>query len=151
MALGTLCSIVDPTVVVDQLLPIYDAFVQDDTWHIRRACCTILAPLIAALPTMEMKASKAEEVYGIFSADVSYSVRNSIMEVLGEVIAKFEREQVPDSLLNHFLSMGQHPINEYERAVMCAFSFPGKKVDIIERLFVAPLAKQVGTRTENIR
>ncbi|GJJ75307.1 serine/threonine-protein phosphatase 4 regulatory subunit 1 [Entomortierella parvispora] len=124
MALGTLCSIVEPTVVVDQLLPIYDAFVQDDTWHIRRACCTILAPLIAALPTMEMKASKAEEVYGIFSTDVSYSVRNSIMEVLGEVIAKFEKEQVPDSLLNHFLSMGQHPINEYERAVMCAFSFP---------------------------
>jgi len=106
-------------------LPIYDTFVQDDTWHIRRACCTILPSLIASLPK-EMKASKVDQVYETFSTDVSYSVRNSFMEVLGEVIAKFEQDQVPDSLLTHFLNMGEHPINEYERAVMCAFSFPGK-------------------------
>ncbi|KAI8600356.1 armadillo-type protein [Dissophora ornata] len=123
MALGALCKIVSQDVVVNRLLPLYDVFVQDDTWHIRRACCTILASFIGSLPA-EMKADKVEEIYGIFSVDVSRSVRNSIMEVLGEVIAGFEKENVPDSLLNHFLNMGQQPMNEHERAVMCAFSFP---------------------------
>ncbi|KAG9319794.1 hypothetical protein KVV02_005318 [Mortierella alpina] len=123
MAVGVLCRIVSQEVVVNRLLPIYDLFVQDDTWHIRRACCTVLASFIGALP-VEMKASKVEEIYDIFSVDVSRSVRNSIMEVLGEVIAGFEKEKVPDALLNHFLDMGQQPMNEHERAVMCAFSFP---------------------------
>ncbi|KAK3819287.1 MAG: armadillo-type protein [Linnemannia elongata] len=123
MALGALFKVVDQAVAVDRLVPLYDAFVQDDTWHIRRACCTILASLLTVLP-VDVKASKAEEIYDIFSVDVSRSVRSSIMEVLGEVIAGFEHEQVPESLLNHFLAMGQHPLNDHERAVMCAFSFP---------------------------
>ncbi|KAK5799292.1 armadillo-type protein [Linnemannia elongata] len=123
MALGALFKVVDQAVAVERLVPLYDAFVQDDTWHIRRACCTILASLLTVLP-VDVKASKAEEIYDIFSVDVSRSVRSSIMEVLGEVIAGFEHEQVPESLLNHFLAMGQHPLNDHERAVMCAFSFP---------------------------
>ncbi|KAF9549628.1 hypothetical protein EC957_003164 [Mortierella hygrophila] len=123
MALGALFRVVDQAVAVERLVPLYDAFVQDDTWHIRRACCTILASLLSVLP-VDVKASKAEEIYDIFSVDVSRSVRSSIMEVLGEVIAGFEHERVPESLLNHFLAMGQHPLNDHERAVMCAFSFP---------------------------
>ncbi|KAF9083641.1 hypothetical protein BGX23_011256, partial [Mortierella sp. AD031] len=123
IALGALCKVVDQDMVVERLMPLYDTFVQDDTWHIRRACCTILASLITALPG-DMRASKVDEIYNIFSVDVSRSVRSSMMEVLGEVIAGFEHEQVPESLLNHFLAMGQQPLNEHERAVMCAFSFP---------------------------
>ncbi|KAF9365139.1 Serine/threonine-protein phosphatase 4 regulatory subunit 1 [Mortierella sp. NVP85] len=123
IALGALCKIVDQDVVVNRLLPLYDSFVQDDTWHIRQACCTILASLVVSLP-VDMRATKAEEIYSIFSVDVSRNVRNSIMEVLGEVIVGFERDNVPESLLNHFLDMGQNPMNEQERAVMCAFSFP---------------------------
>jgi len=124
MALGALFKVVDQDVAVNQLVPLYDAFVQDDTWHIRRACCTILASMITALPA-DMKAAKVEEIYDIFSVDVSRSVRSSVMEVLGEVIAGFEPEHVPEFLLNHFLALGQQPLNEHERAVMCAFSFPG--------------------------
>lgn len=124
MALGALFKVVDQSVAVERLVPLYDAFVQDDTWHIRRACCTILASLLTVMP-VDVKASKAEEIYDIFSVDVSRSVRSSIMEVLGEVIAGFEIGHVPESLLNHFLAMGQHPLNDHERAVMCAFSFPG--------------------------
>ncbi|KAF9900128.1 Serine/threonine-protein phosphatase 4 regulatory subunit 1 [Linnemannia zychae] len=123
MALGALAKVVDQSVTVERLVPLYNTFVQDDTWHIRRACCTILASLLSALP-VDMKASKAEEIYDIFSVDVSRSVRSSIMEVLGEVIAGFEIEQVPESLLNHFLAMGHNPLSDHERAVMCAFSFP---------------------------
>ncbi|KAF9536022.1 hypothetical protein BGW38_010341, partial [Lunasporangiospora selenospora] len=73
-------------VMLEKLLPMYEVFIHDDTWHIRRACCTVLPAIIAALPA-EMKASKAEEIFDTFSDDLSKSVRNSIMEVLGEVIA----------------------------------------------------------------
>ncbi|KAI8597809.1 armadillo-type protein [Dissophora ornata] len=123
IALGKLCKVVDQKVVIDRLLPLYDVFVHDDTWHIRRACCTVLASFVSSLP-VEMKTKKVEEIYNLYSVDASRSVRNSIMEVLGEVIAGFEKEKVPDSLLTHFLSMGQQPGTEHELAVMCAFSFP---------------------------
>lgn len=118
----------DQETVIQRLLPLYDAFVRDDTWHIRRACCTVLASFVSSLP-VEMKTQKVEEIYNLYSADVSRSVRHSIMEVLGEVIAGFEQNNVPDSLLSHFLDMGQQPMNEHELAVMCAFSFPGKRLD----------------------
>ncbi|KAF9348853.1 Serine/threonine-protein phosphatase 4 regulatory subunit 1 [Mortierella sp. NVP85] len=123
IALGTLCKVVDQEVVIQRLLPLYDAFVRDDTWHIRRACCTVLASFVSSLP-VEMKTQKVEEIYNLYSVDVSRSVRHSIMEVLGEVIAGFEQNNVPDTLLSHFLEMGQQPMNEHELAVMCAFSFP---------------------------
>ncbi|KAG0259910.1 Serine/threonine-protein phosphatase 4 regulatory subunit 1 [Mortierella polycephala] len=123
MALGTLCKVVDQDVVISRLLPLYDSFIQDDTWHIRRACCTVLASFVSSLP-VEMKINKVEQIYDLYSADVSRSVRSSIMEVLGEVIAGFEKEKVPESLLNYFLSMGQSPMNEHDLAAMCAFSFP---------------------------
>jgi len=125
IALGTLCKVVDQEIVIQRLLPLYDAFVRDDTWHIRRACCTVLASFVSPLP-VEMKAQKVEEIYNLYSVDASRSVRHSIMEVLGEVIAGFEQNNVPDTLLSHFLDMGQQPMNEHELAVMCAFSFPGK-------------------------
>ncbi|KAF9094108.1 Serine/threonine-protein phosphatase 4 regulatory subunit 1, partial [Mortierella sp. AM989] len=123
IALGTICKVVDQKVVIERLMPLYDIFIHDDTWHIRRACCTVLASFVSSLP-VEMKIKKVEEIYDLYSADVSRSVRNSIMEVLGEVIAGFETGKVPDTLLNHFLNMGQQPMNEHELAVMCAFSFP---------------------------
>ncbi|KAF9350522.1 Serine/threonine-protein phosphatase 4 regulatory subunit 1 [Mortierella sp. AD094] len=123
IALGTICKVVDQKVVIERLMPLYHIFIHDDTWHIRRACCTVLASFVSSLP-VEMKTKKVEEIYDLYSADVSRSVRNSIMEVLGEVIAGFEQEKVPDSLLTHFLNMGQQPMNEHELAVMCAFSFP---------------------------
>ncbi|KAG0229614.1 hypothetical protein BGW42_001448 [Actinomortierella wolfii] len=122
-ALGALCESVPQDVVVQRLLPMFDSFVRDDTWHIRRACCTVLASFVRAIPA-EMRAEKVEEVYAILADDVSRTVQNSIMEVLGEVIAAFDHEMVPESLLQHFLDMGQHPMNQPERAVMCAFSFP---------------------------
>lgn len=123
IALGTLCKVVDQQVVIERLLPLYDAFVRDESWHIRRACCTVLASFVSSLP-VEMKTEKVEEIYEFYSTDASRGVRHSIMEVLGEVIAGFQQDHVPDSLLNHFLNMGQQPMNEHELAVMCAFSFP---------------------------
>ncbi|KAG9067011.1 Serine/threonine-protein phosphatase 4 regulatory subunit 1 [Linnemannia hyalina] len=123
LALGTLCKVVDQDVVVNKMLPLFDLFVRDDSWEIRRACCTILGTFSSTLP-LDLRISKVEEIYDIYAGDVSRNVRNSAMEVLGEVIYGLGQGNVPDTLLNHFLSMGQQPMNEHELAVMCAFSFP---------------------------
>lgn len=123
LALGTLCKVVDQDVVVNKMLPLFDLFVRDDSWEIRRACCTVLATFSSTLP-LDLRIRKVEEIYDIYAADVSRNVRNSAMEVLGEVIYGLGQGNVPDTLLNHFLNMGQQPMNEHELAVMCAFSFP---------------------------
>ncbi|KAF8944046.1 Serine/threonine-protein phosphatase 4 regulatory subunit 1 [Haplosporangium gracile] len=123
LALGTLCKVVDQDVVVNKILPLFDLFVRDDSWEIRRACCTILSTFTSTLP-LDLRIRKVEEIYDIYAGDVSRNVRNSAMEVLGEVIYGLGQGNVPDTLLNHFLNMGQQPMNEHELAVMCAFSFP---------------------------
>ncbi|KAK3833599.1 MAG: armadillo-type protein [Linnemannia gamsii] len=123
LALGTLCKVVNQDVVVNKLLPLFDLFVRDDSWEIRRACCTVLATFSSALP-LDLRIRKVEEIYDLYAGDVSRNVRNSAMEVLGEVIYGLGQGNVTDAILNHFLSMGQQPMNEHELAVMCAFSFP---------------------------
>ncbi|KAG0278888.1 Serine/threonine-protein phosphatase 4 regulatory subunit 1, partial [Linnemannia exigua] len=123
LALGTLCKVVNQDEVVNTLLPLFDLFVRDDSWEIRRACCTILATFSSTLP-LGLRIRKVEEIYDLYTGDVSRNVRNSAMEVLGEVIYGLGQGNVSDVILNHFLSMGQQPMNEHELAVMCAFSFP---------------------------
>ncbi|KAG0285745.1 Serine/threonine-protein phosphatase 4 regulatory subunit 1 [Linnemannia gamsii] len=123
LALGTLCKVLDQDVVVNKMIPLFDLFVRDDSWEIRRACCTVLATFSSTLP-LDLRIRKIEEIYDIYAGDVSRNVRNSAMEVLGEVIYGLGQGNVPDTLLNHFLNMGQQPMNEHELAVMCAFSFP---------------------------
>lgn len=133
LALGTLCKVVDQDVVVNKMIPLFDLFVRDDSWEIRRACCTVLATFSSTLP-LGLRIRKVEEIYDIYAGDVSRNVRNSAMEVLGEVIYGLGQGNVPDTLLNHFLNMGQQPMNEHELAVMCAFSFPGKTLSIYHTL-----------------
>ncbi|KAF9931509.1 hypothetical protein FBU30_010018 [Linnemannia zychae] len=123
LALGTLCKIVSQDVVVNQMLPLFDLFLHDCNWEIRRTCCTILATFSSTLP-LELRIKKVEEIYDLYADDVSRNARNAAMEVLGEVIYGLGQGNVPDTLLNHFLSMGQQPMSEHELAVMCAFSFP---------------------------
>ncbi|KAF9136327.1 Serine/threonine-protein phosphatase 4 regulatory subunit 1 [Mortierella sp. 14UC] len=123
LALGTLCKVVNQDVAVNKLLPLFDLFMRDDSWEIRRACCTILATFSSTLP-LDLRIRKVEEIYNLYAGDVSRNVRNSAMEVLGEVIYGLGQGNVTDTILNHFLSMGQQPMNEHELAVMCAFSFP---------------------------
>ncbi|KAG0347640.1 hypothetical protein BG004_007273 [Podila humilis] len=123
LALGELCMVVSRQFLVEKLLPLYESCAQNESWHVRRACCNVLAPFAAALPA-DLRATKIVEIFDLFSVDVSRSVRIATTEVLGQVIASYDEGNVPDSMLTHFLSMGQQPMNEHERASMCAFSFP---------------------------
>ncbi|KAG9062504.1 hypothetical protein KI688_005419 [Linnemannia hyalina] len=118
--LTSLATLLGPERCTTVIIPTLERFMGNSQFYVRK----VSEHFAGLFEMLDVKASKAEEIYDIFSVDVSRSVRSSIMEVLGEVIAGFEHEQVPESLLNHFLAMGQHPLNDHERAVMCAFSFP---------------------------
>ncbi|KAF9910638.1 Serine/threonine-protein phosphatase 4 regulatory subunit 1 [Linnemannia zychae] len=93
-------------------------------------CTEFVLPKLEKLMThsqfyvRKLRIRKVEEIYDIYAGDVSRNVRNSAMEVLGEVIYGLGPGNVSDAILNHFLNMGQQPMNEHELAVMCAFSFP---------------------------
>ncbi|KAF9405643.1 Serine/threonine-protein phosphatase 4 regulatory subunit 1 [Podila epigama] len=122
-AMGELCRVVSQNHLVSTLLPIYEECALNENWHVRKACCNVLASFAEAMPA-DLRRLKVEELYDQFSVDVSRSVRTAVTEVLGPVIASFDKDNVPDTLLQHFLLLGQQPMNDYERASMCAFNFP---------------------------
>jgi len=95
-----------------------------------------------------MKAERAVKGIELFAGDVSRSVRSAAGEIIGELIATFHSDgkvgKVPESLVQHFLSLG--PVRENmgvtnvtgsaytaglgqrdpERPVICAYNFPGE-------------------------
>ncbi|KAI9306791.1 armadillo-type protein [Cunninghamella echinulata] len=137
-AIGSLATIVDPKVAMDRLLPLYLTFSRDTIWHVRRSCVLTLPLLCAVLPD-DVKTRIATEGVEIFKNDVSRNVRNTLAEIIGELIAKFLPDnweetgapgKVPDSLLEFFLSLGassnanQMFKLETDRAIICAYNFP---------------------------
>ncbi|CAG8626765.1 12374_t:CDS:2, partial [Acaulospora colombiana] len=140
LAVGSLASVLPLDIITSKLLPIYDHFSTDPIWHVRRSCCLVLPTICSRLPE-EMKSDRAVKGIDLFAGDVSRSVRSAAGEIIGELIAIFKPDgKVPESLVQHFLSLG--PVregihsNEFmgafngghrdsERPVICAYNFPG--------------------------
>ncbi|KAI9028301.1 armadillo-type protein [Phycomyces nitens] len=137
-AIGSLATVVDPQVTIEKLLPLYLNFSRDAIWHVRRSCVLALPLLCAVLPEEE-RTNTAVEGVEIFRNDVSRNVRNTLAEIIGELIAKFLPEDweitgrpgnVPRSLLDFFLSLGVNANSsqmfklETDRAIICAYNFP---------------------------
>ncbi|KAF7725695.1 hypothetical protein EC973_009412 [Apophysomyces ossiformis] len=137
-AIGSLATAVEPQVAMDKLLPLYLNFSRDTIWHVRRSCVLALPLLCAVLPE-DIKTRIAVEGVDIFKNDVSRNVRNTLAEIIGELIAKFLPEdwettgksgKVPEPLLEFFLSLSTTPSTnqmfklDTDRAIICAFNFP---------------------------
>lgn len=137
-AVGSLAIVVDTAVARDRLLPLYLEFSRDTIWHVRRSCVLTL-PLVCGVLDEESRARIAVEGVKLFKNDVSRNVRNTLSEVIGELIAKFLPEDwestgkpgnVPESLLEFFLSLGPSPTpnqmykSDTDRAIICAYNFP---------------------------
>ncbi|KAI7878973.1 ARM repeat-containing protein [Lichtheimia hyalospora FSU 10163] len=137
-AIGNLATVVDHQVAIDRLLPLYQNFSRDTIWHVRRSCVLTLPLLCGVLPD-ETRAQIAVDGVKLFKNDVSRNVRNTLAEVIGELIAKFLPEdwettgkpgKVPEALLEYFLSLGpstgvnQMYKSETDRAIICAYNFP---------------------------
>ncbi|KAI9315825.1 armadillo-type protein [Dichotomocladium elegans] len=137
-AIGSLATVVDPQVAIDRLLPLYMSFSRDTIWHVRRSCVLTLPLLCGVLPE-ETRTRIAVDGIKLFKNDVSRNVRNTLAEVIGELIAKFLPEdwettgkpgKVPEPLLEFFLSLGpsananQMYKSDTDRAIICAYNFP---------------------------
>ncbi|KAL0097887.1 armadillo-type protein, partial [Phycomyces blakesleeanus] len=137
-AIGSLATVVDSQVAMDKLLPLYLNFSRDTIWHVRRSCVLALPLLCAVLPEDE-RTKVAVEGVEAFRNDVSRNVRNTLAEIIGELIAKFLPDDwestgrpgnVPGPLLEFFLSLGVNANSsqmfklETDRAIICAYNFP---------------------------
>ncbi|CAO3598886.1 unnamed protein product [Absidia cylindrospora] len=137
-AIGSLASVVNADVAVNRLLPLYLQFSHDSIWHVRRSSVLALPLLCGVLPE-ETKIRIATDGVEIFKNDVSRNVRNTLAEVIGELIAKFLPKdwevtgrpgKVPDQLLEFFLSLGVSSNSnqmfkmETDRTLTCAYNFP---------------------------
>ncbi|KAI8071336.1 armadillo-type protein [Gongronella butleri] len=144
VAIGSLAAVVEPQVAVDRLLPLYRAYTRDSIWHVRRSCLLTL-PLLCGVMDYDTKVQMAVEAVEMFKNDVSRNVRNTLAEIIGELIAKFLPEdwettgqpgQVPDALLEFFLSLGASSNSnqmfklETDRALLCAYNFPAVVVTV---------------------
>ncbi|ORX50959.1 ARM repeat-containing protein [Hesseltinella vesiculosa] len=138
VAIGSLANVVDPQVALDRLLPLYSAYTRDSIWHVRCSCLLTL-PLLCGVLDDETKAQLAVEAVEMFKNDVSRNVRNTLAEVIGELITKFLPDdwettgtpgKVPEPLLEFFLSLGASSNSnqmfklETDRALICAYNFP---------------------------
>ncbi|KAF9581078.1 hypothetical protein BGW38_002037 [Lunasporangiospora selenospora] len=123
MVLETYIRIAEKEIVVQHFMPMFDELVMNKSSDVKSACCVALPPLLSALPS-DARTERAVVFYNTLSEDVNTSVQNSLADVIGEVIATFEPEKVPDSLLEQFLNMGQQPMAYTQRAYACAFNFP---------------------------
>ena len=69
-------------------MPLYLNYSRDTIWHVRRSCVLTLPLLCGVLPE-DVKSRIAVEGVKLFKNDVSRNVRNTLAEIIGELIAKF--------------------------------------------------------------
>ncbi|KAG0192959.1 hypothetical protein DFQ28_006991 [Apophysomyces sp. BC1034] len=135
-AVGSIAVVVKTVVTEERLLALYQAFMNDSIWHVRRACALTLPQICGALPS-EHKNQIAVEGVEHFKNDVSRNVRNALAEIMGELIATFLPDdwettrtpgKVPEPLLEFFLSLGANDNQIFklnvDQAMTCAYSFP---------------------------
>ncbi|KAI8093223.1 armadillo-type protein [Halteromyces radiatus] len=138
-AIGNIAHYVDPTVVINRLVPLYQILAGDNTWHVRNSCILALPTLCEVLPHEE-KSQLVVNSVSIFMNDPSHTVRFTLAEMIGEVISKFlpydwettgKPGNVPEMVIYFFLSLGenthhqptQDPI-ENNCTLVCAHNFP---------------------------
>ncbi|RCH88951.1 Serine/threonine-protein phosphatase 4 regulatory subunit 1, partial [Rhizopus stolonifer] len=140
IAIGNLALVLDTDVVEERLLPLYQQFSEDQIWHVRKSCVLALPSLCSVLSEVKKNQLTITSVE-TFRNDVSRSVRNTLADIVGELIARFlppdwerthQAGQIPGPLLSYFLSLGAHTNNsgtgmlklEVDRPFICAYNFP---------------------------
>ncbi|KAG1175286.1 hypothetical protein G6F70_000884 [Rhizopus microsporus] len=140
-AIGNLALVLDTELVEQRLLPLYRQFCEDQIWHVRKSCVLALPSVCSALSD-QAKIDLTVTSVETFRNDVSRSVRNTLADIVGELIARFlpadwektgQPGKIPEPLLSYFLSLGATTANnsntqmlklEIDRPFICAYNFP---------------------------
>ncbi|KDR81510.1 hypothetical protein GALMADRAFT_239501 [Galerina marginata CBS 339.88] len=147
-ALGALAKVVPEEVVIDSLLPLFDALRWDSVWHVRHSALFALPAILVRLSPAQRRTVALETIVAL-SADHNPTVRSGVLEALGEVIYTFceDADGPPEQLINLFIGRkedrrvrdgqqltpqesrsAQTPMESFyadpKRPLICAFNFP---------------------------
>ncbi|KZV65432.1 hypothetical protein PENSPDRAFT_689918 [Peniophora sp. CONT] len=122
-ALGALAKVVPHESVTREFLPLFDALVQDEDWHVRHAALFALSALLARLDS-QTRAALTLRTVPTLAQDPSAPVRIRTFECLGEVMYTFRDDPggPPPELLALFLdtSDDSEPDNDNPLSVTVA-------------------------------
>ncbi|KAH9484240.1 Serine/threonine-protein phosphatase 4 regulatory subunit 1 [Psilocybe cubensis] len=153
-ALGALAKVVPEEVVINSLLPLFDALRWDGVWHVRHSALFALPAILTRLSPAQRRTVALETIVAL-SADHHPTVRSGVLEALGEVIHTFHEDPdgPPQELIYLFLGRkedrrvrdGQQELSEEsiraqtplesffqdpKRPLICAFNFPAVAVTL---------------------
>ncbi|ORX97981.1 ARM repeat-containing protein [Basidiobolus meristosporus CBS 931.73] len=125
--ISAVIKVVSKDVAVETLLPLYERLAGDDIWQVRKSCALVLPEICASVPT----AAQLEKCLPIFDAmatDVSRWVQTCAEDGLGRLIAIFDGQEVPEVLIDKYMSMfpssNKNSIRDPDRTLRCAYNFP---------------------------
>lgn len=123
--LVSICKEVPTHAFEKKLLPVYFRLSRDTIWGVRKAAVEIL-PEIAEITNEELRGRDLVELYKIFAKDNSKWVKWAAFQYLGPFIATLKREQIDQSLLEHYIGMGdpRNGATNSENSYHCAYNFP---------------------------
>ncbi|CAO1629084.1 unnamed protein product [Parajaminaea phylloscopi] len=105
VALAALSKHLGEDEVVQKLLPSYVKLSQDKIWHVRQAAVASLPTIFENVQGQRRRASVVDLMRS-FIGDVSRAVRLAALEIIGQTIYLFEKDEagVPQELLRFFLA-----------------------------------------------
>jgi hypothetical protein len=110
------------------IVPVYRKLSQDQIWSVRKACVELL-PQIASLSSEQTKNSQLVQLFDKFSKDSNKWVKVATFQYFGPFMFNFEKMAPNETLMEYFLSMGQHgqakiQSVDNDTAFHCAYNFP---------------------------
>lgn len=104
LALAPLSKHLSDDDICQRILPAYDQFCEDKNWHVRQAAVSSL-PAIYQRVDRHKRRDRVVSHLRSFVTDVSRHVRTTALEIIGETIFLFEKDDqgVPPELLRFFL------------------------------------------------
>ncbi|KAG8880073.1 hypothetical protein FRB97_001118 [Tulasnella sp. 331] len=107
-ALGALAKVVPHEVLIDSMLPLYEAMTADDVWHVRQSALFALPGILVRLTAARRK-DLALSQCRLLSHDTAKSVRAALLEVMGEVIYSFREDDggPPNDLVDLFVGKNE--------------------------------------------
>jgi len=131
--LKDICAVLGVENTSELILPIFVKLSNDEIWSVRKACAeSIVAISRNSLP--EKRASLLVEVFDQLVKDSSRWVRSAAFRELGPLIATYEGQGVPDTLLGFYTSMvGDEQDSRFgdsDNVMHAAFNFPAVLVTL---------------------
>ncbi|KAK9723057.1 hypothetical protein K7432_002166 [Basidiobolus ranarum] len=125
--ISAIVKVVSNEVAVDVLLPLFEQLASDDIWQVRKSCALVLPEICASVP-LSAQLERCIPIFETMATDVSRWVQTCVEDGLGRLIAIFEGKEVPETLIDKYMSLfpssNKNSIRDPDRTLRCAYNFP---------------------------